>query len=242
LKPLLDEVLAVGDVGFQAKCFNMLAEYRQRGTAFILVSHNMHQIARYCQSVVYLKRGQISFQGKVEQGIGAFLSDMKQSGSNGNQGPDWTVANGSGKVVFTGAKFLNGSGETIEKAQAGAPLTFEVAFERRTETVVDPVFDVLVRSRGEIIFQATNRSCEQSFGELPKAGKLVLHFGNLPCNSGPLDFYFCLLNGQSNELYDWKRDLRIEVESDPTQTGSLHLAAHWEVIDNEQLTTHNRQI
>src|SRR4029077_14642881 len=39
---LLDEVLAVGDIAFQAKCFNTLSAFRKNGTAFILVSHNMH--------------------------------------------------------------------------------------------------------------------------------------------------------------------------------------------------------
>src|SRR6202012_1950313 len=63
---LLDEVLAVGDVSFQAKCFNTLARFRSQGTAFILVSHNMHQISRYCDQVLYLKRGQILSAGDAQ--------------------------------------------------------------------------------------------------------------------------------------------------------------------------------
>ena len=42
---ILDEVLAVGDISFQAKCLNTIAEFRKRGTAFVFVSHNMHMIS-----------------------------------------------------------------------------------------------------------------------------------------------------------------------------------------------------
>src|SRR5262245_27816341 len=52
---LLDEILAVGDGAFQAKCFNVLAEFQKQGTAFILVSHNMRIISRLSQRALYLK-------------------------------------------------------------------------------------------------------------------------------------------------------------------------------------------
>ena len=45
---LIDEVLAVGDVKFRMKCFRRLAELRDQGTAFILVSHNPHSIMSVC--------------------------------------------------------------------------------------------------------------------------------------------------------------------------------------------------
>jgi lipopolysaccharide transport system ATP-binding protein len=229
---ILDEVLAVGDVAFQAKCFNRLAEYRQRGTAFILVSHNMHQISRYCQSIVYLNQGKVRYLGDVDGGISEFLVDMKQAGSDNYRGPDWSIINGSGKVVLTGARFLDRNGAPIDKLQAGGDLIFEVSYKSTSEQVVDPVFDVLIRCRGECVFQATNRSCRQPLGSLPKAGKLIVQFDKLPCNNGPLDFYFCLLDGKSHELFDWKRDLRLEVSTDAAQTGSLRLEPRWELISD----------
>jgi lipopolysaccharide transport system ATP-binding protein len=235
LKPdtlILDEVLAVGDVAFQAKCFNRLADMRREGVPFILVSHNMHQISRYCNKVVFMKHGHIEFVGEVEEGISRFLRDIKGAKSDSGKGPDWSVVHGSGKVVFTGARFLDSSGTPIQSIQAGTPLLFEVAYERHAEQVLNPIFDVLIRCRGECVFQGTNRSNQHSFGHLPASGKLVLRFASMPINEGPLDFYFCLLDGQSHEILDWKRDLKLEVTPDSSQTGGLRLDARWEIVEN----------
>jgi len=59
LKPdvlLIDEVLAVGDVGFRAKCYNYIAGFMQ-SCAVILVSHSMPHIDRYCQKSVLMLKG-----------------------------------------------------------------------------------------------------------------------------------------------------------------------------------------
>jgi ABC-type polysaccharide/polyol phosphate transport system ATPase subunit len=227
---ILDEVLAVGDVAFQAKCFNRLADMLRDGVPFILVSHNMHQISRYCKTVVFMKHGRIEFFGEVEEGISRFLRDMRAPKNEQTEGPDWSVVHGSGKVVFTGARFLDSAGIPIQSIQAGSPLVFEVSYECRAEPVLNPVFDVIIRNRGECIFQGTSLSNQNSFGQLPLSGKLVLRFASMPINEGPLEFYFCLLDGQSREVMDWKRDLRLAVTPDSSQTGGLRLEARWEVV------------
>lgn len=225
---ILDEVLAVGDVAFQAKCFNRLADLRSDGVPFILVSHNMHSISRYCNKVAFMKRGRVEYLGDAEEGISQFLRDMKQTGDD-STGPDWSVVNGSGKVVFTGARFLDGSGTPIERLKSGSALQFEVDFECRQPPIENPVFDVLIRCQGETVFQSTNRNQRKDFGILPKTGKLLLRFPSIPVNTGPLDFYFCLMDGVTHELFDWKRDLRLELESDSLQTGALALETEWNV-------------
>jgi lipopolysaccharide transport system ATP-binding protein len=227
---LLDEVLAVGDVAFQAKCFNKLADLRRDGVPFILVSHNMHQISRYCQKVVFMKKGRIAFVGDAEEGIGLFLADMKESGSEQSPGPDWSVVHGSGKVIFTAAEFQDKDGNQIPSIQMGESVTLTVSFEREQAPIINPVLDVVIRCRGEMIFQSTNRSNGIQLGALPAKGKLVLKFESLPVNTGPLDFNFCLLDGVTNELFDWKRDLRLEVAANSSQSGSMFLKTEWAVI------------
>jgi lipopolysaccharide transport system ATP-binding protein len=73
---LLDEVLAVGDIGFRAKCFNTIYEKMQKA-AVILVSHNMPQISRVCSDIVVMEHGVCVFQGKdVSKGIDRFYSNF----------------------------------------------------------------------------------------------------------------------------------------------------------------------
>ena len=71
---LLDEVLAVGDAAFQAKCFNALSEFRSRGVGFILVSHQLSKIDFFCDRVLYLRRGRIAYLGNTRTAIAAVQS------------------------------------------------------------------------------------------------------------------------------------------------------------------------
>jgi lipopolysaccharide transport system ATP-binding protein len=65
---LLDEVLAVGDAAFRAKCYERLARIRDEA-GFVLVSHDTDQIARVCSHVLVLDHGGERFLGDVESGI-----------------------------------------------------------------------------------------------------------------------------------------------------------------------------
>jgi len=65
---LIDEVLAVGDIGFRAKCLNSIAKI-SRNAAVIFVSHSMPQIARASSQIILLDSGIISYRGEVAKGI-----------------------------------------------------------------------------------------------------------------------------------------------------------------------------
>jgi lipopolysaccharide transport system ATP-binding protein len=74
---LLDEVLAVGDAAFRAKCYERLARIRDEA-AFVLVSHDMDQIARVCSHVLVLDRGSARYSGDVGQGIRLYQELSRQ--------------------------------------------------------------------------------------------------------------------------------------------------------------------
>ena len=75
---LVDEVLAVGDVGFRAKCYNKIAKL-QNSCAVILVSHAMPQISRLCSKAVVMHHGKDKFHSNnvpkaIEEYLGLFDS------------------------------------------------------------------------------------------------------------------------------------------------------------------------
>ncbi|MFA9375940.1 MAG: ABC transporter ATP-binding protein [Lachnotalea sp.] len=61
---IVDEALSVGDVFFQAKCFNKINEIKQKGTTILLVTHDMSSIIKYCDRAVLLNRGNFVEEGK----------------------------------------------------------------------------------------------------------------------------------------------------------------------------------
>ncbi|GAI09374.1 unnamed protein product, partial [marine sediment metagenome] len=66
---LVDEVLAVGDEGFQTKCFNKIGELKKNGTTAILVSHNMHIVSTFTQKVILLNNAKPKYFNYVADGV-----------------------------------------------------------------------------------------------------------------------------------------------------------------------------
>lgn len=69
---ILDEVLAVGDVGFRLKCFRYLNELPARGTSVLIVTHAVSMLPRVCSRTVVFDRGQIVYDGDVQQAIAVY--------------------------------------------------------------------------------------------------------------------------------------------------------------------------
>ena len=77
---IMDEVLAVGDVAFQNKCLAKMKDVSEEDNRTILyVSHNMNTIRQLCNRVIVLDHGTIVFDGDVEKGISAYLSNSDES-------------------------------------------------------------------------------------------------------------------------------------------------------------------
>jgi ABC-type polysaccharide/polyol phosphate transport system ATPase subunit len=70
---VIDEVLAVGDLAFQNKCFQRMSEIGRSGTTMVVVSHNVHQIKRVCQRTIVLEGGQVTFDGPTDDAISAYF-------------------------------------------------------------------------------------------------------------------------------------------------------------------------
>ncbi len=73
---LIDEVLAVGDARFKAKCYRRLYELQQKGVAFILVNHNAQAILNICDTAIYLSQGALVTQGDVNTVVDQYEHDL----------------------------------------------------------------------------------------------------------------------------------------------------------------------
>ena len=63
---LADEILAVGDIAFQERCLQRVAEESERGLTVLFVSHDMSAVSRLCHRVIWLDRGEVVQDGEPE--------------------------------------------------------------------------------------------------------------------------------------------------------------------------------
>lgn len=64
---ILDEVLSVGDVGFQEKCIKRMTHFRDSGATVLMVSHSIDQVKDICQRAIWLEGGEIQSIGHAEE-------------------------------------------------------------------------------------------------------------------------------------------------------------------------------
>ncbi|MGC3997197.1 MAG: ABC transporter ATP-binding protein [Anaeromyxobacter sp.] len=69
---LVDEVLAVGDERFQAKCLERIRALRRAGCTILLVTHSSDQVAALCDRGVVLHRGALAFDGPTAQAVARY--------------------------------------------------------------------------------------------------------------------------------------------------------------------------
>ncbi len=74
---VVDEVLAVGDAEFQAKCFDKFAEFRRLGKTVILVSHSMDSVRSMCDHAAWLSHGELKAVGEASATIAAYEDSLK---------------------------------------------------------------------------------------------------------------------------------------------------------------------
>jgi homopolymeric O-antigen transport system ATP-binding protein len=75
---LVDEVLAVGDINFQKKCLGKMGDVARAGRTVVLVSHQMNQMRRLCDRVVWVDGGAIRMIGTAHEVVSAYESAMSR--------------------------------------------------------------------------------------------------------------------------------------------------------------------
>ena len=74
---LVDEFLSVGDLSFQTKCLNRIAEMKEKGCAIVLVSHDASQVERLCDRALWLRKGEVVVYGEPTIVTGQYISEMR---------------------------------------------------------------------------------------------------------------------------------------------------------------------
>lgn len=233
---LVDEVLSVGDVSFQSRCFNRIAEMRENGTAIILVSHNMHHVASFCDRVLYMRHGQPQCLGPPGESLAFYTRDMmkRRTGEVVEDGADLSEVNGTGRMVIRDVSFLDDDGREVSSLRSGDPLTIQVDYTS-DGSVKNPMLDLVIRNSSPgNWFQATNRDFGVELGEIAPAGQIRVRIPSLNANNELLSFFFTLWDTDHREQFDWKRHFKLRVEGNAESSGRVLFDCEWENVPTEE--------
>lgn len=74
---IIDEALSTGDMAFRQKASERIQDMMEQAKAVIIVSHSMTFIEQMCTRAIWMKRGQIQFDGTPEEAVAAYREDIK---------------------------------------------------------------------------------------------------------------------------------------------------------------------
>ncbi len=151
---LVDEILAVGDIGFQRKCFEKIKGLKKKGASVILVSHNMYSVEGFCDTALVLNNGNvISYSDDIANAVAFYektvLRKNAESLSNEQAIKKTSFKNrGTGEIEITSVKLIDQNGRESREFSVGEEILFEVEFDSSVE-VGRPVYSfALVRIDG----------------------------------------------------------------------------------------------
>ena len=151
---IMDEVLAVGDMAFQRKCIQKMAEVSEMEDRTILyVSHNMATIRHLCDRVVVLEEGRVAYDGDVDEGIARYL----ESRANAERYIDlrtWKhgAVHQPGRLTLTHMECLSGDSNAYE---LGASIDFRLGFEAADDVEAAHLRIIVKNMEGDPVTMAT---------------------------------------------------------------------------------------
>ncbi|MCC3425194.1 MAG: Wzt carbohydrate-binding domain-containing protein [Microcoleus sp. PH2017_01_SCD_O_A] len=188
---LIDEHLSVGDVAFQTKCLNKIAEFKTKGCAIVLISHNAGQIQKLCDRALWLRDGKIQAYGEPEVVAGQYLSEMRSETEKRTpmRPPEVTSTGselrvnenrfGSLEVEITDVKVL-----PDEEIDSGDTITIEIHYTV-PKSIDAAIFGVTIsREDGQSCFETNTNQMGRLIPLAKGKGKIRLHVDRLDLGNG----------------------------------------------------------
>ena len=133
---LIDEVLAVGDAGFQKRCLGKMQDVtRSDGRTVLLVSHSMTTVMAVCERAVFLDGGMTTGVVPVREAVAKYFGIAEQR--RGHFIPERTDHR-SDEAIVTSARLLGAAGEVVTEVATHEGLAVEILWTNQKGVPVNP--------------------------------------------------------------------------------------------------------
>lgn len=152
---LVDEVLAVGDAGFQKKCLTSMEELRGGGRTVVFVSHNMAAVENLCTRCIWIDGGKVREDGDPRKVIQSYLSTFATSDQTTTDLNAITSRHGNGDIRYTGIELLTRDHLAQKVIRSGDSLVIRLHY-RAAKQISHPSFGLrLYTEMGTLITETS---------------------------------------------------------------------------------------
>jgi len=211
---IIDEVLAVGDISFRAKCYERIAELL-RSCCVILVTHSMPQISKVCTSSILLNKGEILLNGENGNVIEKYYDSNTTKAESGLIYSDRCEL-----IDFTITEF--GDSESFD--------CFELELKLKSEIALNDIeLNVIIMSRELIpVCQASSKINRQQLSLIEGENRFKMVIDDLRLNTGLYRFSLTVDSIHHGKKYLWMQNVdEIIVKRKHTGISPVLISKKW---------------
>jgi ABC-2 type transport system ATP-binding protein len=221
---LVDEVLAVGDEGFQRKCLERVAEFQREGRTIVVVSHSPELIRKVCHTAAVLDHSRLVAHGDPAESIRLFRERLRRPPQRARVGEPPAVDD---RVRITSVEFEHPGLPDRSYLEPGEPLAVTVRYEVDAP-VDDPVFTIMIYGpEGGLVHGSSTASELVTTGHLDGPGEVTFAFSEMPLLDGEYLITLCVTSNDGAFIYDWhEQRYRFEVRDSRRGVDSVDFPVH----------------
>lgn len=216
---LIDEVLAVGDLAFQAKCLNRINQFREEGTTILLVSHEVSLIQELCDKALWLDGGRIVAEGSADvvgrEYISKMMPEAELVSPAGTAGLHTAAGNelrinknrfGSMEIEITNVRLMDRNGRPVAELESGDSLRVEIDY-LSPHPIHSPIFSVsITREDGLVCFDTNTEAAKLMLAPVQGLGRIALDIEGLSLKDGHYNVDVGVFEQDWSYAYDYHWD------------------------------------
>jgi lipopolysaccharide transport system ATP-binding protein len=234
---LMDEVLAVGDARFQAKCFDIFFRYRREGRTVVLVTHDLSAVEIHCDRAIFLDHGRLVSDGSPAEVTTLYRRRVGERRDADEASVGEKERWGNGALRFESVRLLDEGGATHFNFDTDKPMTLALRLRARDQ-VDDLVIGVGVHRADGSVVGGTNTFIDQVSLPVLRPGQEVeieYRMARMPLLTGTYRLTVAAHNSVASVTYDrMEQAFEFAVTDTRGRSGIFELGGQWLVSPLER--------
>ena len=210
---VVDEVLAVGDERFQAKCIDRIRMFQDEGRSILLVTHNADQVRAICDRAIVLDEGRMIADGPTNESLRVFREHMM------DDAVEHDVSGVMASITIDSITTPNGSFDV----RSGAAMHFDVNISSHTAYSGNFVMEVFTRN-GQLVSRSDAQGAPVNL--VPGPNSIGIDLPQIPLLDGVYDVNVGIVDPRGHNVIAWREQAAtIQVTYDGREGGIVELGA-----------------
>ncbi len=225
---IIDEVLAVGDADFQAKCGDKIADFRDRGKTIVLVTHGMSDVVRLCRRAAWIDHGNLRMIGAPQEITDAYLETAHEGRAvEYLDGLRW----GSGEVQVAAVEILGADGEPVDFARSGEPHAIQLHLTAEQPVIAPEVVISIYDQNATLVSEVSTRTRDAFIDLVHGERTISFQLDTLPLTEGTYEMSCSVVDESGQREYDVRsRFVKFDVlKGKSGDKGLVTLGGTWNV-------------